>query len=930
MCQHYIRWNNIHKMSKKTDEFNQAIFDFVKQYLKISESGDYLCKSCNESVYIQKYVFETTHVEELDFLLTTSMFVHQNLEDIPKYKKYIRTIRNLEKNIEKFAYTMDLMAYIGNNVIIRNRRKMVIKDIIDLVLVHTEWLRAQTKDRIEIYSKKFGIIKEFTNLFFFELKDEIFLTSSTDTDYYKLIKYNNIMIYLLFFIIIELNPGQILSLREDKRFNFFLFNKVSGILFSNLFIRISQKELISLEKIPLLAYLLYYFSGIMVMNRFWLYNDSDIKDAKKKLILQLNMQKVVIHTTVDLFNTITDAKYSENKNYLYDIIGARISNKIHNLFNDTQLLKRLEIQSTKYIKEVDNRIVITRPSIDFIELNTEFKTIDYVKERCETSLHILDKKEKEETKNTHCPDGHLHSWEFKNNELVCKLCNQNFNEVNKKEDKSYIHKMRNIILTKLSKKYCLSGSLHDLDSNGKCSKCNININTYNPSNKELDELEKNIEKKQNEITIQKFNEMKKSYEKKKEESENENNIVNKVFKYYREITEDKLENYVLDFIDKLSNILGNKIKVDGKTIYIKETIYILDHNYLGNPLKEKLTILTSDNKILLSKNHKSFNKDIIYYRDNVNKVYVYYDAITLQYLGYSSDNTNIKKIKVNAALIIELSLKDNLMFLGYENPYYNIYHLNKDYLKKLPTELGDDSREIAINIIRDRIKNLKQLIIRAQSIIHNVRNTGKIKSIHNIEEKKIIDEFTKKIKNYKVSDEENNNVIFKHHNIVLNKIFVNYDIPSDLNIKLNQNYINLNTINNLNNSDNVLIFYLVFHFNRLLDYNKKNIIEAELAHMCIKIIKFLFNLYYKPYSNFYIRRFDSILLIESPNIDETLKGVGHYQELLTQEEIDDPERKEKEYSNKEENDALDVESYDNEDDQAEAYETGEVDDISNV
>ena len=82
---------------------------------------------------IQKYVFEGTYVEELDTFMTTSMAVNQRLEEIPKYAKYMRTIRNIEKSIEKFAYSLDITSYLGNDPIIKLRRKMIIKDIIDLV-----------------------------------------------------------------------------------------------------------------------------------------------------------------------------------------------------------------------------------------------------------------------------------------------------------------------------------------------------------------------------------------------------------------------------------------------------------------------------------------------------------------------------------------------------------------------------------------------------------------------------------------------------------------------------------------------------------------------------------------------------------------------------------------------------------------------------
>ena len=114
------------RISKKSDEFNQAVFDFVKQYVKQNERGDYICKSCNEIAQVQKYVVEGTYVEELDTFLTTSLAVSQNLEELPKYSKFKRTIRNIEKNIEKFAYSMDILAYLGNTPVTKLKSKIPI------------------------------------------------------------------------------------------------------------------------------------------------------------------------------------------------------------------------------------------------------------------------------------------------------------------------------------------------------------------------------------------------------------------------------------------------------------------------------------------------------------------------------------------------------------------------------------------------------------------------------------------------------------------------------------------------------------------------------------------------------------------------------------------------------------------------------------
>ena len=74
------------------------------------------------------------------------------------------------------------------------------------------------------------------------------------------------------------------------------------------------------------------------------------------------------------------------------------------------------------------------------------------------------------------------------------------------------------------------------------------------------------------------------------------------------------------------------------------------------------------------------------------------------------------------------------------------------------------------------------------------------------------------------------------------------------------------------------------------------------------------------YTNYNIRQFDYLLLNDNPHIDETLRIVGHYQELLTQQEIDDPNKKEESYSTNEELTSLDIDDYDKDDDIDDAAE----------
>ena len=89
---------------------------------------------------------------------------------------------------------------------------------------------------------------------------------------------------------------------------------------------------------------MYYFSGMMVSNRLWLYNDTNI-DVKQKQLYLINLQKSVIHTVIDLINSMVEANFEANKNFLYEIINTRINVKLTHTYNDAQLFKRVEANS---------------------------------------------------------------------------------------------------------------------------------------------------------------------------------------------------------------------------------------------------------------------------------------------------------------------------------------------------------------------------------------------------------------------------------------------------------------------------------------------------------------------------------------------------------------------------------------------------------
>jgi len=897
ICHHYIKWDNINKLSKhKIDNFSQYVFDFVKQYVKENKSGDYICKSCNEMLYLQKYVYSGSYNESTDEFLTTSLAATEKFEDNPKYSKFLKVIKNIEKNIEKIASNINLAYYIGNDLTTKLRRKVLIKDTIDLLLLHSEWLKSQPKNRNEEYNKKYNT--NLTNLFYFELKDDIFLTSSTDTDQYKIIKYNNIIAYLVFIIISELNFGQIIGLKEDKKYNYFVYKKFGNILFSNLYLRINQKDKIEIKNIPILSYLLYYISGILIDNHIWLWNASKI-DVKNKQSYTINIQKNIIHTVIDIMNTICEINFETKKNYLYEIISTRFFiDKLRNIYGDKALLKRLEDDSMKHIQydEKTNKMTFIKKKIHYINININFESRICKTDRCSYSLKklkMLDYKKQNNELNSlsNCPDGKFHNWQYKTDDLICNYCKQSYNDLmkiiygSKNSDINstiYLDKLRLFNLRKLAKKYCISGNIHDIHDN-ICSKCNVDINNISIPDSNLYKLEKNIEIKSYEESIEQINILNKKNKLKLKETETIDNIISTFIKSYSDINI-----YIDTFINRLTKIVGNKIN----NIFIRDTIYIIDHDYLGNILKKSIIILASANKIKFIKNHKLFNKDILFYKDDSHNAYVYYDNITLQYLGYSSDNIELKTTKNIRSITIKLSVKDMLQTIGYENRYIQMN--NKNILN-----------DTVMDIVRNRINNIKQMIVRSKSIIYNINNKGVIISVHNINEKQIINDFTKKIQKINMK----NNTIFENIKYISNGLTIK-DIPEDFKLHVINNYVDINNFTELNNIDNYLLYYLLSNFNNILDANN----NIDICELIIRIIQYLFNLYHIPYTNYHIQKFNTLLFIDTPYIDDTFKPYGYYQELVTDEELSNPERLDALYDEEQAKESLDIDDYEDEDD----------------
>lgn len=604
-CQHNISWEKMYIHKKKNPNyFNQLLFEFKKKYITVNLEGNFVCKSCYQPVNIKKYAFDwTTETEEgigLTFTLETQ------LKDLFEYEKYNKIILQLDKYIERIANGVNLPIYIGNIPQIKIRRQGIVKNIIDFINIQNKTLRIndsnERKKRLEKVEKLFGI--KNTQFFIFELENDIFLYSSKEVDKYKRSKLNNIYIYAIMFLINEISLNQVLFFIEDKNINIETFKKNYKSLFSDLYIYVNNnKELKPLYNYPLLCYILYIFSGVLIKYNLW-YNPTKIK------VFDYNLYSSIIHTYVDLLNSILEVNTLKEKNYLYEVYATKFYIQLNKVFNSNKLLINKNINNINEKKQKDN-IITTILTGKIIEPQFGFNNF-YSRSALKFLLTMT------------------------NNKIQI-----NYNDINKS-----LENWSNDLLYVLYNYYNLDGTKSFIDD---VKNDNINKN-------ELLKMLKNI--------IQRRKILSDNIEKKRLEY---NKFINNKLLEYKQYN-DNLNKDVNNNKKNIFNLIQNLEKIVNINLLNNE--YIIDHDISGNKLKNPIIIIEGDKKIQFKRNDIKYGKYIYIYENN-NNLYVY-NAITLNMIAYKNNLNKIINVNLPLYLKINYSLKHQLLFLGHEKIYYNI------------------------------------------------------------------------------------------------------------------------------------------------------------------------------------------------------------------------------------------------------------------
>jgi hypothetical protein len=921
ICQHNITWDNISAIrSKNHNKFSELLFEFFQQYIIKNHEGDFICKSCGGLINLKNYVLDGTYDSDGRFV-SFNMPLEIPIEDIPEYEKYKSTIRNLEKIIERIASISNINTLTGTSYTIKGRIKKVVKDTIDLVVIHNANLKNIYKERSEKISI-YGLNKELSNLFIFDLDNSIFVYSSKDKDYYKPIKRNNIIIYILFLMMLELSDSQLLYMTGDKICNYYLFSKFGINWFNNIQIRKNNQNTIApILNYKVLCYLIFYMSCQITKYGLWYYETEEVEKKKK---FDPNVQKIIINTFIDFLNSIIEMYGRKKKHYIYDIVANKFFQKLSTTFQNETILERIKTIDEKKIVTTDKKNKVKKNIIEPIPLVGEYKYVDYNGDyewvKCKLPKYIIKKRVTDLTRYyqisnvTNCPDGKFHSWQMKGDKLICSICGTDASVVNIEDNISakILENYKILALRKLAKVYCKSGEFHNFIYNSNidckiCTKCKTqNVDQFD--NKDLIELAKNVD------IMKQEKENKKMIQAKKQKS-TKIDFINEIKNNYGLTKKHKedYQNFVDIFIKKVENILGKDINLNNQNIFLRNDAYIVDHDHNGYSLDKPFTITNTEGKISFKKDHSFFKKDVLYYTNYKLQIDIFYDALTKLLLGYKEKNKDFQlSKKQNIYLKVNNSIYSRLTTLGYPSRYIEVTDKINSYKEFYP-----DQNDILIHIIsdisRNRIQNLKKVITDLQRYINRIAFNFNVKPI---DEEHNPDMFMDKYKNKlsKIILGSGKDKFMYKWKVIKYDLFFESILNKVINLDIDSKFFSIDDISNYDYIGNLVLYYIVTEMGKLLDLNQDKFIKATLSYLLLDIIVREYDEFdeEKDLTNTEIKRFKYVLAVEDLKDVEEIGGEteGFYEEFKDPDAIIDDETMEMKDEDREEFEALDVETID--------------------
>jgi len=308
-CRHETEWKKISKMKGgDISAYNTTLSQFISKYAVQTTESEYICRLCSQFLPIKSYVQDGKFDNTTQKFVTNYVPTYIPLGEISLYAKYNLTINYVDIIIKKISLFTGSTVLSGDAPTIKQKRKIVIKNVIDIFTLHnvsyTRMIKENPKAEnmwTDFFAKNFGVDKNITQVFYFELSDSIYETAGLSPEEIEInkLKKNSLILYIVWLFILELNPSQILTMTTDRIANIYSMEKYGEKIFQGLFLKknINSQERVPITHYPVLCYLLFVIPYFLIKYGSWY---STIKTNVKGF--NVFILKQITHSLVELFN----------------------------------------------------------------------------------------------------------------------------------------------------------------------------------------------------------------------------------------------------------------------------------------------------------------------------------------------------------------------------------------------------------------------------------------------------------------------------------------------------------------------------------------------------------------------------------------------------------------------------------------------------
>lgn len=375
VCQHVIDQQKLANYKN----YSEKIQEFHDKWL-IQNNDINVCKSCGTIVLFQN----VASVSNLQF-----SSAEKNTNDVI-IKNLYKTVDFVQKRVNSLGKLFKIHHWYGTTKDFITIQKNISYKIIVLIQTHTKTIgeylifdKSDVKKTPITNPMQYNIKESEQILFRFQLDNNIFLkmTSQRIPDLKRHLKINNILCYSIFVLLLEQTEHNILSMiTKATSANYKSFMTNVKPYMDKLKIHVNNKnETTTLNHYPVLSYCIFTYATVMIhknkhKNSFWQEPEKDLEspeiarstksDDAKRLILCIN-------TTLYIINTILCVTFHNNvtkKNIIYKKHSTDFFNKLHLVFNNDKLFKRIQEQ---------NEILISNTVVSSIVVNIKKYNLNY-------------------------------------------------------------------------------------------------------------------------------------------------------------------------------------------------------------------------------------------------------------------------------------------------------------------------------------------------------------------------------------------------------------------------------------------------------------------------------------------------------------------------------------------------------------------------